>query len=162
MSQPDETFIRNKVQGLVGMHAKLKKATADLKADRTKYKEMKEWVGNFMQKAELEVIEVQNGGSELEVVSRKRKPSTSITRKFLMEKMAEYIQQNGGDIDVAGCLDWVFRAKPPPKKDYSISIRKAKKQKKTKKLAEVELPPEEEEEILLEEPAEETVELSTM
>ena len=123
--------IQESVKELLKIHERIKKSSKAMKNDRATYRELKEKVNNFMIDQELESIEA----SGLELVSRKRPPPSSCTRKFMVEHLTEFAKLNN-DLSseaVTAAVEYLFSKKPKPKKTHTLGIRKARKKKKVKK-----------------------------
>lgn len=129
--------MESKVRELVKLHKMIRENSAAIKEKRKKYNQLKGELNEFMAKEDLELVEA----GEVELVCRKRKPGSSVTRKFLCEKLKKHFE-GSDEIDVEAAVDYVFQKKPKPKTSTSLSIRKRKKAKKTKKLEEVKNEPE--------------------
>ena len=121
--------MENKVRELVKLHTKIRANAAAIKENRKKYNALKNEINEFMFQEDLELVEA----GDVELVCRKRKPGTTVTKKFLVEKLKAHFSDNDG-VDVDDAVDFVFASKPKPKIATSLSIRKRKKPKKTKKL----------------------------
>jgi len=121
--------MENKVRDLVKLHKVIRENSAAIKEKRKKYNQLKGEINQFMCSEDLELVEA----GDLEIVCRKRKPGTTVTKKFLLEKLKKHFE-GSDEIDVEAAIEFVFQKKPAPKTSHSLSIRKRKKPKKTKKI----------------------------